>query len=191
MTLEEIAAVIISKAAGSQPILIGIEGFGGSGKTTFAHKLKDILGNSYVVSIDEFIVKEKIIEPSWDKGGFDRGRLEEQVLKAAKSGEEIRYQELVWKSNTLSEPKIVPPVDYLIIEGISCFHPDIAHYYDYKIWIDTPMDIAKQRGHARDGSNENAQHWDIWAENDLRYQDKYHPEKQADFVFDHTTHSSV
>lgn len=190
MTVEKIAATIKSRP-GTFPILIGIEGFGGSGKTTFANKLKDTLGNSYVVSIDEFIVKEKITESSWDKGGFDRDRLERQVLKPAKSGMSIQYQELLWEKNTLSEPKIVPAVDYLIIEGISCYHPDIAHYYDHKVWINTPMKLAKQRGHARDGSNENAQHWDLWAENDLRYQKKYHPEKSADFVFDNSTPSLV
>lgn len=191
MTLEKIAAAIRSQASDSQPILIGIEGFGGSGKTTLANRLKDILGNSYVVSIDEFIVKEKIAELSWDKGGFDRDRLERQVLKPAKSGEPIRYQELLWDTNTLSEFKTVPIADYLIVEGISCYHPAIARYYDFKIWIDTPMEVAKQRGHARDGSNENAQHWDLWAENDLRYQNKYHPEKFADFVFNNATPAPV
>jgi hypothetical protein len=64
--------------------------------------------------------------------------------------------------------------------------PSKRNELDYKIWIDTPIDVAKQRGHARDGSNENAQHWDLWAKNDLRYQGKYHPEKLADFIFDNS-----
>ncbi|HEX7368067.1 MAG TPA: hypothetical protein VF261_00215, partial [Candidatus Saccharimonadales bacterium] len=68
------------------------------------------------------------------------------------------------------------------VEGISCYHPDIARYYDYKIWVDTSIETAKERGRARDGNNENAQYWDLWAENDLRYQQKYHPEQVADFV---------
>jgi uridine kinase len=87
------------------------------------------------------------------------------------------------ESNTLSAPKVVPDVSYLIVEGISCYHPSIAQYYDYKIWVDTPIEIAKERGRARDGSNENVQYWDLWAENDLAYQQKYHPEKIADIIF--------
>lgn len=167
----------------SKPILIAIEGFGGSGKTTFAELLSQALGDAYVIAIDDFIVKEKVTEKSWDKGAFDRKRLEQQVLIPATNGEPISYEKLLWAENKLSKPKKLPTVDYLLVEGISAYHPDIAHYYDYKIWIDTPIEIAKKRGHARDGSNENAVHWDLWAENDLRYQQKYHPEQAADFVF--------
>lgn len=51
-----------------------------------------------------------------------------------------------------------------------------------RIRIGIAMAIAKKRGHARDSSNENAQYWDLRAANDLRYQEKYHPELKADFV---------
>jgi uridine kinase len=183
MTLEEIASKIKTNNPTHLPILVAVEGYGGSGKTTFANQLRDTLRNAYVVNIDDFIVKEKLTEPSWDKGGFDRKRLEQQVLIPATTNRPVQYEELIWETNSLSEPKIVPTVDYLIVEGISSYHPDVAHYYDYKVWVDTPIEVAKQRGHERDKANENADKWDLWAENDLRYQAKYHPELNADFVF--------
>ena len=186
VSVSDCVKYIKSKAYAKKPILIGIEGFGGSGKTTIANKIKEALGSAYIVNIDDFIVKEKITETSWDKGGFDRDRLEKQVLIPASKSQTVSYQELIWQTNTLSKPKIVPEVEYLIVEGISCYHPDIAHYYDFKIWVETSIEVAKERGHARDGSNENAKHWDLWADNDLRYQEKYHPEKQADFVIDNS-----
>ena len=180
MDIEGIASRIRKSEA--KPVLIAIEGFGGSGKSTIAEKLKEALKNTYVINIDDFIVKEKILEQSWDKGGFDRSRLEQQVLIPVTTGQDATYQKLMWETNTLSDPIAVPKTDYLIIEGISSYHPDIAKYYDFKIWVDTPVEIAKERGRARDGDNENAQHWDLWAENDLGYQQKYHPEELADFV---------
>lgn len=183
MTINEIATGIKTKTLSHSPILIAIEGFGGAGKTTFADKLAKELYDSYVIGIDDFIVKEKLTESSWDKGSFDRKRLEEQVLKPISEGKTAKYQKLIWADNALGDYMEVPKVRYIIVEGISSYHPDIAHYYDYKIWIDTPIAIAKERGHARDGSNENAQFWDLWAANDLRYQEKYHPEWKADFVF--------
>lgn len=182
MNVEEIVSRITRVAPAHNPILIAIEGHGGAGKTTFADKLVKELGDAYIISIDDFIVKEKLTEPSWDKGSFDRERLEKQVLRPLKSGETARYQKLIWTDNVLSDYVEVPKVRYIIVEGISSYHPSIAHYYDYKIWIDTPIAIAKERGHARDGSNENAQHWDLWAANDLRYQERYHPELNADFI---------
>jgi len=186
MSTAEIASAIKQNGKRQKPILIAIDGFGGSGKTTIARSLQTELGNAYIVNIDDFIVKEKLTEPSWDKGGFDRKRLETQVLIPATSQQPVSYQELIWETNTLSEPKHVPPVDYLVVEGISSYHPDIAKYYDYKIWVDTPIAAAKARGQARDAGNENEDKWDLWAENDLAYQQKYHPEKHADFVFDNS-----
>jgi uridine kinase len=186
MTIENIADKIKQYSPSKYPVLVAIEGFGGSGKTTFADKLKNELGSAFVVNIDDFIVKERITEISWDKGAFDRKRLEQQVLLPITTEQRASYQKLIWDTETLSEPIAIPDVRYLIVEGISSYHPDIAHYYDFKIWINTPIEIAKERGHARDGSNENAKHWDLWAKNDLRYQEKYHSEREADFIFDNT-----
>lgn len=182
MNLPDIASAIKQNNKQHKPVLIAIEGFGGSGKTTLAEQLKGALQDAYIINIDDFIIKAKLTEPSWDKGAFDRVRLEQQVLTPATTGKDIAYQKLIWVTDTLSEPIAVPQVAYLIVEGISSYHPNIAKYYDYKIWVDTPIELAKERGHARDGSNENAQHWDLWTENDLKYQQKYHPEEQADFV---------
>lgn len=151
-----------------------------------AEKLKRLLGDAYVVSIDDFIVKERIAEASWDNGVFDRERLEMQVLKPASNGERVRYQRLIWETEELSDFLEIPRVKYIIVEGISAYHPDIASYYDFKLWIDTPLKVAQQRGRIRDGTNENAQHWGIWANNDAIYKEKYHPEKEADFIFDNT-----
>lgn len=182
MNLQQIATKIKADKSGRKSLLIALDGFGGAGKTTIAEKLKAALSNAYVISVDDFIIKERLQEQTADESYFDRKRLEDEVLKPARNGERISYRRLEWVENRLSEPIDVPVVNYLIVEGISTFHPDIANYFDYKIWVDTPIELAKQRGHARDGSNENAQHWDLWAANDVRYQEKYHPEKQADFT---------
>jgi uridine kinase len=182
MQLETIANKIKSVSLGHKPILIGIEGFGGSGKSTIASKLSKLLGNAFVVNIDDFIIKGNITENDWDKQVFDRQRLEEQVLIPASKGEQVQYVKLVWSTNSLSEPITVPSIGYLIVEGISSYHPSIAHYYDYKVWVDTPIEVAKARGKQRDAGNENEQHWDLWAGNDLAYQQNYHPEQAADFI---------
>jgi uridine kinase len=183
MHVQHIASDIRQKRGTTRPILIGIDGYGGSGKTSVAAHLAATLGNAFVVAVDDFIVKEKLTEPSWENGVFDRDRLERQVLAPARNGQPIRYQRLEWGTNTLSEPVVVPDIDYLIVEGITAYHPTIEHYYDFKIWIETPLELASQRGHARDGSSENAAYWGLWAKNDIAYQRHWHPERRADYVF--------
>lgn len=184
MQIKEVAEAIKLNGHAHAPILIGIEGFGGAGKSTIAAELAKHLGGTFIVGIDDFIVKEKLTEPSWDTGAFDRARLEQQVLIPFTNSQPASYQKLLWQTNQLSERIQIPVVDYLIIEGISSYHPDIEKYYDYKIWVETPIDVANSRGHTRDGSNENAQYWDLWSQNDLAYQQKHHPELVADFVIE-------
>jgi uridine kinase len=55
-----IAEAISTLPEHQKPILIGIDGFGGSGKTTFSAKLAAMLGNTYVIHMDDFIVKDKM-----------------------------------------------------------------------------------------------------------------------------------
>ena len=186
MTIDDIAHIIKNHDVKSEPILIAIEGYGGSGKSTYAQTLKGLLGDVYIVPIDDFIVKEKLSEQSWDKGAFDRKRLEIEVLEPLSRAIYPSYRKLVWDTNSLSEPIKISKSKYVIIEGISSYHPSVAHYYAHKIWIDTPIEIAKERGRARDGSNENAKFWDLWANNDLAYQEHYHPERVADFILTNT-----
>ena len=182
MTIEAIASTIKAAARDRSPILIAIEGYGGSGKTTAAKALANQLGDTFIVHMDDFVVKEKFTENSWDEA-FDRKRLEKQILEPMSAQTTAAYQTLIWESNLLSDYITVPKTKCLIVEGISSYHPDISKYYDYKIWIDTPITIAKERGRARDSNNENVIHWDLWAENDIRYQQEFHPEQAADFIY--------
>ncbi len=61
MTIQKIAQAIKQSPKENKPILIAIEGFGGSGKTTFASKLKEALQDAYMISIDDFIVKGRLL----------------------------------------------------------------------------------------------------------------------------------
>jgi uridine kinase len=167
----------------TRPALVAIGGFGGSGKSSLAQALKDSLPSVSIIAMDDFIVKERVLDDSWDNGAYDQVRLKEQILVPFRSGQPIKYQKLNWSTNTLSEPLEVAVSDIVIVEGISSYNPDNAEYFDFKIWVDAKIEVARERGRARDGDNENAQHWDLWAQNDLKYLEKHHPEKLADYTF--------
>jgi myo-inositol catabolism protein IolC len=61
-------------------------------------------------------------------------------------------------------------------------------YFDYKVWIGCPIEIATARGKARDrlsGSDEaHIARWDTeWVPKDLKYFNLIHPDKLADFIY--------
>lgn len=182
MNIAEVVDLIKLGSHSRKPVLIAIEGYGGSGKTTIAEQLAKTLGDSYIVNVDDFISKEKLEDTSADKPGFDRERLKKEVLIPLSKSREVSFRRLIWETNTLSDYKKIPSTNYVIVEGISSYHPDIESYYQYKIWIDTSLNEATTRGRKRDAGNENESKWDVWAANDLAYQQKYHPEQRADFI---------
>lgn len=183
MTFDNITQQIRATKHDKKPVMIAIEGFGGAGKSTFARKLKDHLTSAYIIQTDYFIIRDKLDIVSPDMESYDLRRLENQVLLPASIGRAITLEAWDWASNQLLPPTQVPSVDYLIVEGITAYHPSIAKYYDYKIWIDTPIEVANQRGKQNDAGTETEHYWDLWSENDLSYKQKYQPEKVADFVF--------
>lgn len=167
----------------SQPSLIAIEGFGGAGKSTLANKLKDVLGKAFIVQTDDFVIQEKLTLVSPDMECYDLKRLENSVLIPLTSGKTAHFRKLNWDTFELGAPVEVPKVDYVIVEGITAFHPKIARYYDFKLWVDTPIEIATKRGKEKDSGTVNEQHWDLWSKNDLAYKAKYHPDESADAIF--------
>lgn len=176
--VERVVSDLRARRSGNARLLIGIDGFGGSGKSTLAQLLARSLESATVVGMDDFIVKDHALDDSWERT-WDRGRLLDEVIVPFRAGRDVRYRRLEWNTNALSAPIELPDSDILIVEGITAFHPELVGHYDYRIWVDTPPDIAKARGRARDAGNENEQHWDLWSANDARYRALHHPDDLA------------
>jgi uridine kinase len=62
-------------------------------------------------------------------------------------------------------------------------HPDLLKFYDFKIWVDCPLDIATQRGIKRDQEwgNDHDDLWlNIWMPNERDFMTKHRPDLAAD-----------
>lgn len=180
MDAAAVAGAITRLSAGGR-LLVGIDGFGGSGKSTLAEAIAAQLASATVVPIDDFIVKEHVDDDTWELA-WDRDRLIAEVLDPFRVGAPIAYRRLLWDQNALSDPIALGEADILIIEGITALHPDLAERYDYRVWVDAPLEIASARGRVRDAGNENATRWDRWALNDRHYFDTYRPDLIVDTI---------
>ena len=183
MNAKEVAEKIKEMQFTKKPVIIAIDGFGGAGKSTLAKALHTELQSSTIIEVDDFYLFG--VSSDADKSNFDRARLVCQVLEPLKQGKTARYQKSIDKDNPLSDYFDVPQVDYLILEGVSSFHPDVAEYIDYNIWLDVSADEAKRRMIDRDkskGQDHGEEFWSHHTDSYQAYKDRYHPEAKANLT---------
>jgi uridine kinase len=166
------------------PAIVAISGFAGSGKSTAAHMWGDLL-RAPVVCIDHFGI-DRIIENYTYWNGMAFGRLEKEVLIPFLQGENpVIYGH---GTNYVVKAVEVSHNGLLIIEGVGLFRLELLKYFAYKIWIDCPQEIARERGKKRDQErrgNQRDPEWDAkwngpWKRNDEEYFSTYKPKEQAD-----------
>ena len=168
-----------------RPLVIAISGFGGSGKTTLAERLKERLHDATIVSIDSFSNHEWARNADWSN--FDRQRFAEEVLKPARANDfPLLYRHEPWPGQVSDAAVAVTRANVLIVEGCSIFHPDLIKYYDFKIWLDCPLEEATKRGMWRDryiNKNQMDHYWqNIWMPNEKDFFEKYNPHLVADVI---------
>lgn len=167
----------------STPTIIGVSGFGGSGKTDFANLLSDVV-NAPVVSIDSF--NKGITDYSnWELMDFNR--LEKEVLIPFKAGKNlISYSHVDGELNRSPKSISIDSQGILIVEGVGLIRPELMKYFSYTIWIDCPIDEAVRRGKTRDRevwNNPKDELWEgIWRKNDLEYYEKFQPHTKVNLV---------
>ena len=172
-----------------KPAIVGISGFGGSGKSTVAKLLGDCLG-APVVGVDSFQKKGAFTTKFslWDI--MDFARLEKEVLQPFSKGSNVTYKHFDAEKELLLNTVTIENHGLLIVEGVGLFRPELLKYFSYKIWLDMPMEMAIARGKKRDREeygNPTDELWDgVWKDNDLEYMKEYKPKESADIIIDNS-----
>lgn len=178
-SLDEIL-VPIRRLPGSS-VIIGVSGYGGSGKTTLAHALAERL-SAPVISIDEFGTSA-VFRRSDDWQGFDRERLVRQVLAPLARGvRELSYDSCDDWDSWETVPTHLVMERFLILEGVGLFHPDVVPYLDYRIWLDVPLAEATARGITRERilGRDPGDVWQrLWEPNESDFERKFQPKESA------------
>ncbi|MEK7109037.1 MAG: hypothetical protein AAB919_01205 [Patescibacteria group bacterium] len=181
MTVHEDFGKVKEKISGllahKQPVLLAVDGYGGAGKSTFAAKIQQEFPGSVVITLDDF---------GTSRGEHsDRGRFMEQVLAPLHAGRATKYQRYDWKKDDLADWVEVKPEGLIILEGVSMLGEDFNPYYDLRVWLDVPHEVASKRGMDRDKNVYKVDHdekWEkIWIPGEKAYA-KSEPWKRADYI---------
>lgn len=144
-----------------KPVIIGIAGGSGSGKTTIAHELADRINDDdhIMIMTQDSYYKDNTDLPMSERkkinydhpDAFDMPLLEAQLnqLLHRKSIEMPTYD---FTAHTRSDETIhIEPADIIILEGILVlFNEEIRNLMDIKVFVDTDDDIRFIRRLERD-----------------------------------------
>ncbi|MFZ1978560.1 MAG: uridine kinase [Bacteroidota bacterium] len=181
--LSEILNQVHRLSTSKQRVLIGIDGCGGSGKSTFAAELSGSLGAAPVIHVDDFYKpsreRSRLSSSKFIGWQFDWRRLERDVLKPLITGGEANYQRYDWSMGCLAEWRNIRTLSHVIIEGIYTLKSELSMYYDLRLWIECPRDVRLKRGLDRDGEHARSLWEDDWMQEEDRYIALCHPHLQA------------
>ena len=162
-------------------VIVGITGFGGSGKSYLSDRLRDYFGidDNQIVRIDNLYGPNPRGSSIFDQSDWE---LIESILKASSAGKRLEYQGKDYKGKILYFDEDLPEI--VIFEGIRLLQPKFNKYFDFQVWIDCPQDFAIKRAKERDlsqGENEErVAMWDTdWGPKDKKYFDTYRPARLA------------
>ncbi len=143
------------------PLVIGIAGGTGSGKSTIAHNIKAAMAPQETVAIVEMdsyykdfshLSPEERENLNYDHPDMIDFDLFHRQLKSLVAGEAIDkpLYDFV-RHGRLAEVDRIDPADIIVVEGILTFHrKEIRDLFDIKIFVDTDPDIRVFRRIRRD-----------------------------------------
>jgi uridine kinase len=161
---------------------VGVDGFGASGKSTFARRIAEVLPGSVVISIDDFA--------RGGVSGWDRERFTTQVVEPLLGGRPARYRRwdlladspLGWAEVAVGVP--------VIVEGVSATDDRLVVPWDVTLWIDTPAEVRRARIQARDDPVLLERWRTDWWPSEQAYAQAQHPQDRVDVIVTFGPHSA-
>ncbi|KXY31041.1 uridine kinase [Bacillus cereus] len=201
--MKEIADHILTLKL-AHPIRVGVNGITASGKTTFANELAEEMKNRGVqvtrASIDDFhnprvirYAQGKESARGYYEDAHNYTAFKERLLKPLGPNGNLQYEtishNLITDMSVHNTPLVASPTMVLIVDGTFLLKKEIEYLFDYKIFVDTDFEIARNRGAEREteafGSYEEAEKMFInrYHAACKMYIDEHNPKECANVIF--------
>ncbi len=159
----ELARFLVKRQLGGRALLVAIDGLGGSGKSTFAALLHSMLRGAGMTAVttveaDGFVMnlREEDWRPIPSLPGksapyrIDRDRLRRELLEPLRSGRSAHFLRRDWWDAERAEVRTVPGRGIVLVEGTYTLHGRLRDFYDERIFLECPKELALERALARD-----------------------------------------
>jgi uridine kinase len=141
-----------------KPVLVAVDGWSASGKSTFAAQVADQIG-AVVIDGDEFYAGGSPSEwdgmsPADKAGHCIDWRRQRPVLEALARGETASWHAYDWDSHDgsfiISESSC-SPAPVVILEGVYSARPELADLFDLRVLYSAPAELRRRRWIEREG----------------------------------------
>lgn len=161
--------------------LVCVDGPAGSGKTTTAARVADLLAHGgtdvEVVHLDDLYDGWHGLEGSlWP-------RVSAQVLEPLRRGRPGRFQRYDWAAAAFTRWVDVPVAPVLLLEGCGSARREADPLASLRVWVDAPDDVRLARGLARDGEDAR-EHWLGWMADERAHFARERTRQRADVWLD-------
>jgi hypothetical protein len=156
------------------PVVIGVDGPSGAGKTVLAGRLAAELDDVTVVHVED-------LYPGWS--GLDAvvPRLVAWVLQPSDEGRPPRWRRWDWAAGRYAEWHELPARSVLVVEGVGAGARACAPYLDLLVWVEAPEQVRYLNAMHRDGVLYRP-HWRRWAAAERLHFDREGTRARADVV---------
>lgn len=148
----------------ANPMIVGIGGRSGSGKTTVVRKLIEHFGSQLIslLTLDNYYlprdqqVEDESAYLNFDlPSSFQREKFASDLL-TLKLGRHIEIVEYVFNNERRPKPLRIVPRPIILVEGLFIFHyQEVREMIDLKVLIDVPAEVAFNRRLQRDLTERN------------------------------------
>lgn len=120
-----------------KPLLIGIDGMCGSGKTTLGYYIQQQLGGNLFHMDDFFLQNNQRTKKRMEEigGNVDYERFSDEVLKPILQQEAVFYRPFDCAVREIKEGRSIPYQRLNVIEGSYSLHPYFGDVFDVKIFM--------------------------------------------------------
>ncbi|MDO1559542.1 hypothetical protein Q0812_08895 [Brevundimonas sp. 2R-24] len=138
------------------PMVVGLDGRSGVGKSTLAQTIAAEAAGVVVGGDDFFAGGTTLVNGRPEQLAdlcIDRLRLA-RVLEDLRAGKPARYRAFDWEAfdgRLEVQTTHLEPADLIIVEGVYSCHPDLHHVLDAKVLATAASDIRDSRLQAREG----------------------------------------